>query len=229
MELERFADAARAIVAAESDDVPGFSALELDPEAPPHPLVRGAPALLSVTPDPDEKRFWRLVLHHGAFLAEAVDVPGIDLAELLDAAIVFGLGQVAERAALPRRPDEAFLLETLARFRRGDPVVSGWYRAGEPMAEGIWAVGADLFADLVLSRGRWSALSGMRLELDVLGEDVEIDSPPEGPPEAAGDEAWTLEEGGCFEPADQDADVQHADEDDLPGRVGDLHLVPLVF
>jgi hypothetical protein len=231
MDLEAFAARAQQIVAVEAEGVPGFGALEVRADRQPHPFLEGQDAFVDVVPDvPDEDAEeahdpWRLVLHHGSFLSAAQD-PALELEALLDRAVVFGLGQVAERALLPAEiADEEALLRAHARFLRGLDVQAGWHRAGEVAGARLWGVDLDLFVDLVLPRERWAALAGTSIVLRLLGETI----PFELPADADLGEAWTLPEGGLFEPAPgvEEEDVEAGEE--VPGSFGDLHLVPLAF
>jgi hypothetical protein len=114
-----------------------------------------------------------------------------------------------------------------ARFRAGEPLPEAWYRAGEALDEGVWAVDLDLFVEVTLSEAAWEELRGGTLEL-ALGDTVfEI----EVPEDASFDEVWTLEGCGLFEPEpgtgeEQPDETQEAGTDE--GHRGDLHVVPVV-
>ena len=124
--------------------------------------------------------------------------------------------------------DDESLFAMHARFKTGEDVPEGWYRAGEVMGEGSWVVDIDLFVEIELPAAEWVSLRGETMEL-VIGDDTfEV----EVPEDVDFDEIWTLEGCGLFEPApgvteEQLAEAEDLDTDDELGRFGDLHIVPL--
>jgi hypothetical protein len=104
---------------------------------------------------------------------------------------------------------------------------TAWYRRGERLAPGVYAVDADLFVDVALPRRNWERRVGAPLVLSVEGELIEVDVPcvPDG------GEAWGLEGAGLFEPdPDLDvADLENAGDEEVPGSFGDLHLLPVTY
>ncbi len=98
--------------------------------------------------------------------------PGLDLEEEVEAHMAAALEDAAAAAETLATPeDEDSLLARHARFRRGEELPYAWYRGGESVDEGVWAVDLDLFAEVWVSRHTWPALIRGTLPLQ-FGEDV---------------------------------------------------------
>jgi len=111
--------------------------------------------------------------------------------------------------------DEDELFDAHARFTEGLPVPAGWYRAGEKLEPGVWAVESDVFVELRLRKKEVDALRGKPLSMTVLGEPLEVDIPADAKP----GEPLTYEGEGL---------ELEGDEEDGEPASGDLHLVLLV-
>ena len=84
---------------------------------------------------------------------------------------------VEDRAGVSTLRDEDALFEMHARFRDGQEVPEGWYRLGDPVEPGLWAVDLHLFLELELREKDWAPLPGTRLLLTLLGAPFEVDVP----------------------------------------------------
>ena len=126
--------------------------------------------------------------------------------------------------------DDESLFALHARFKAEQELPEGWYRAGEPLAEGAWVVDLDLFEEVALGAAAWEDVRGGVLQLAV-GEDVFGVDVPE---DAELDGCWTLTGAGLFEAAPGVDDEQLEEAEALGtlgelGRFGDLHVVPRVL
>ena len=115
-------------------------------------------------------------------------------------------------------PDDG-VFEQHARFRAGQDLPRAWYRAGVPLAPGVWVVDLDVFLEVRLPQARWSELLGARIGLRVHDEVLEIELPED----LEGSEALTLEGAGLYD------DDDGKDEDDPAPEAGDLHVMPWVY
>jgi hypothetical protein len=133
-----------------------------------------------------------------------------------------------DRAGMLDLRSEDALFEMHARFRAGLEVPSGWYRQGEPLGPGLWAVDLDLFLELELRKADWKRLPGSHLTLQIGDEPFEVDVPSDMDPE----EIWSFEGEGLLQGEEDDEEVvipdEEADEDEPPPLAGDLHVVPIV-
>ena len=83
----------------------------------------------------------------------------------------------------------------------------------------------DVFLELVLPAEAWEALRGMTVQLRIQGEELEIDIPGDADLE----ECWTLPECGLYE-AEPGVQVEALEDDEeVPGRFGDLHVLPISY
>ncbi len=158
--------------------------------------------------------------------ARALEMRPADLEAALYQAVREHLEDGAAERALP---DDAALFRAQAAWRRGEDPPPGWYRRGERLAEGAWAVDLDLYVEVALPVAGWLRLRGTELRLDLGGDEVRV----EVPEPVALDEIWTAPGAGRFEP-DPDltledlAEAREADAE-VPGIYGDLHLVPIAY
>ncbi|MFV1959089.1 MAG: metallopeptidase family protein [Planctomycetota bacterium] len=236
MDFDAFSARARALAARQPEDVmEGIEAVEVLPEALPHPHVPGVYTLGTCEPSPlceatgGEPLRSTLRLYHGSFAALAAEDPAFDVeAELLRTLVHEIRHHLEDRAGAPDLRREDALLEVHARFRAGQDVPAGWYRCGVAIEPGLWAVDLDLFLELELRRKEWEALPGHRLCLCILGERFEVDVPEDLDP----DEIWTFEGEGLIEGEDEEAgdgpEGEEGDEPPAAGLAGDLHVVVLV-
>lgn len=164
----------------------------------------------------------------------AQTLTGADEAEIL-AALVFALERYHEDLALREEiPNEQALFEQHAALRRGDATWPGWYRRGEQIAQGLWAVDLDLFAELVVPARQLAELGGQSVVIRLDDEEIDIELPDQ----PKGDDLWTLEGLGLIEedpdavlPDDED-EVEFNDDGEgppLPGRSGDFYVVPCTY
>jgi hypothetical protein len=161
-------------------------------------------------------------LFHGSFREAEATEPGFDPARLLERALRHAADRLAGGApAGTPQAREQRLFEEHARFRRGQELAAGWYRAGEPLSHDAFVVDLDLFVELVLPVEAWKRLRGRTVAVSVLGDDFEVEIPDE----AGLDEVWTLPDCGLFEPL---PGGPQGDEEE-PGRFGDINLVPIAF
>lgn len=224
MDLPEFTTRAEALAAQA-----GLGPLRVRPQAPAHPVLpaqRTYVEIASPGPGPAEAL---VDLYHGSFAEAAAREAGFDELALLERALAHAAQHVAEeRRAREAIGDDEALFETHARFRRGLLVPGGWYRRGERLAPSVWVVDLDLFVEVLLPSSAWEALRGGPLVLSILDDELEIELAPD----ATVDEVWTLPDCGLFEPApgvgEEDVEAL-ADDEELPGRFGDLHVVPYAF
>jgi hypothetical protein len=214
MDFETFSERAQAI----ADAIPrefmgGIQSVDVHRDVQKHPFLDDIVTLgecaTSPLSDPTGTEPFRSIVHlyYGSFADLASKDPSFDVEEELKETIEHEVQHhLEDRAGIKDLVDEDDLFEAHAQFRAGMEVPPGWYRRGEPLAPGLWAVDLDLFLELSLRRKEWEALRGTRVALQVMGE--------------------TLEGDGLFE---EDAEGEEAPADDGPtGWAGDLHVVPLV-
>jgi len=155
-------------------------------------------------------------LYYGSFVDLAGSDPGFDVdAELRETIEHEIQHHIEDKAGVHGLEDDDDLFDAHARFRADLDVPAGWYRQGERLAPGVFAVDLDLFVELPLRKAEFVGLRGKRKELSILGESVDVELPEDADPE----EVFTLEGGGLLEDEDDDSP-------DAPA--GDLHIVPLV-
>jgi hypothetical protein len=234
-DYDAFAARARALFAGLPEEERAGLALEVRLAVEPHPARPGEVVLADRATGPGEAPAGPLRatvrLHHGSFLVRAEAESGFDPGAALERALVREAeGHREDLEACALLPTEDALFEAHARFRSGDDTPAGWYRRGEPVAPGLWAVDLDLFLELPLSGTAWATLPGRRLALRILGDDFEAVLPAD----VAADEIWTFAGGGLEDaPLDDgegaEGDEDHgSDEDAPPGLVGDLHVIPVL-
>jgi hypothetical protein len=182
-----------------------------------HPHLPGQPFPAGF---PDEKEP-ALVLYAGSFPEDAEEAAAL-ARRIIRSADTRLDDDTNAAAALPL---EKSIFEAHADFLADRPVPVGWYRLGEPLGRSLWAVDLDVFLELVLPASAWETLRGKTVPLEIQGEAFEIDIPED----ASLEECWTLSECGLYE-AEPGVDIEDLDEDeDLPGRFGDLHVIPLAL
>jgi hypothetical protein len=164
-------------------------------------------------------------LYYGSFVDLARRDPGFDVdAELRETIEHEIQHHIEDRAGVKTLHDEDALFEAHARFRAGLDVPEGWYRQGERMAAGLWAVDLDLFLELDLRAKEFDALKGTTLALTVLDQPLEVDLPADARP----DEVFTVEGEGLFVPDEEEAGEEDDPDEEVEGSAGDLHLIPRV-
>lgn len=228
MDSDAFTRSAQDLAADAVAGCDGFAGVRIHEDARGHALAADRRAFVDVVRTEAEgyegAPRWVLHVHRGSFTQAADALPDFDIAEMLKRAVTHGAQRLAEYAeAAQSMESEDALFGEHARFRRSLPVAPAWYSRGRRLAQGIWAVDLDIFVELTLPRSDWAALRGQRFELQVLGEELVLDVPED----ADFDEAWSLEGAGLFEPAPGE-DPEDLDEE-TPGRLGDLHVIPFVF
>jgi len=206
------------LVASRAGDLP-FRVL---PGAREHPQIPSLAAVSAFEKGPDGA----LELYAGSFEALAGQAPELEPAALVDRLLSAARARREEdAAAAASMPLDKSLFEAHAAFLADREVPLGWYRRGEPLGQGLWAVDLDVFLEVVLPEDTWAGLRGGPVALHVQGEVFEIELPED----AALEECWTLPECGLFE---EEAGVRLDDlepDDEVPGRFGDLHLFPVVL
>jgi hypothetical protein len=179
-------------------------------------------------------------LYYGSFTDLARRDPSFDVDAELEETIRHELQHhLEDKAGVKTLIDEDDLFEAHARFRANLDVPPGWYRQGDPVEPGVWAVDLDLFVELRMRRAEFDRLRGEPLSLTVLGEPVETEIPED----AAPDEVFTLEGEGLLEDEADDghghghshgkagrggAPPEGPDADAEGPAAGDLHIVPVV-
>ncbi len=155
-------------------------------------------------------------LYYGSFVDLARSDPSFDLdAELVETLEHEVQHHLEDKAGVHDLEDDDDLFDAHARFRADLDVPAGWYRRGERLAPGVYAVDLDLFVELPLRKAEFEGLRGHRKTLTILEQPVDVEIPEDGDPS----EVFTLEGGGLLED----------EEDDAPDApAGDLHIVPLV-
>ncbi len=256
LDFDAFAARAQELAAAFPPEfLEGIDTVDVHEDAQGHPHVPGVYTLgaceTSHLSDPTGETPNRSVVHlyHGSFAALAAEDPDFDVEAELEATLEHEIRHhLEDRAGEQALADEDGLFEAHARFRAGLEVPAGWYRRGDELEPGLFAVDLDLFLELPLRRVEWDRLPGTRLALRLLGGELGIDVPDDASP----DEIWTFEgEGLVDDEDDDDEDDEEGDEGDVAegsdeergadgpraadpdeeepsGPVGDLHVVPLV-
>ena len=182
-----------------------------------HPHLPGQPFPVGL-PDAKDPA---LVLHAGSFPEDRTEAEA--LARRALAAADARLDEDTNTATA--LPHDKSLFEAHAAFLADRPVPLGWYRRGAPLGRGLWAVDLDVFLELLLPEEAWGPLRGMTVPLHVQGEVFEIDIPED----ASFDDCWTLPECGLYE-ADPGVEVDLLEDDEeVPGRFGDLHVIPVRY
>jgi hypothetical protein len=187
------------------------------PEAGEHPHLPGKPlpAIFGDARDP------ALVLYAGSFPAEEAEARSLAHRALRIADERMDEDANAEGAM----PLDRSIFEAHADFLADQPVPIGWYRRGDGLGRGLWAVDLDVFLEVVLPEAAWTALRGMTVPLHVQGEEFEIDIPAD----ASLEDCWTLPGCGLFE-SETGVTIESLDEEEeVPGRFGDLHVIPIAF
>lgn len=216
-------------LAAEVEAYPGT--LEIHEEACPNPLLRGgiwlADHALATEPGEGDRLprpdAWRISLFYGSFV-EAAGEGHDDWASWTDQVLE---EEVAAIAALLSThlalPTEQALFTEHAQWRRGEPTHDMWYRLGEPIDVGLWAVDLDLFCELRLRAAEWDRLVGQSIEITLGDEQL----PVELPADMVSGEELILEAAGLVEDSPELlAALEAGDEvDEELVRQGDLVIV----
>jgi hypothetical protein len=233
MDFDTFSARAREIAAAfPREFMTGIESVEVHRDVKRHPSLPDIVTLgeceTSPLSDPTGQDPFRSIVHlyYGSFADQARNDPSFDVESELRETIEHEIQHhIEDRAGAKELLGEDDLFEAHARFRAGMDVPPGWYRFGEPLGDGVWAVDLDLFLELPMRRREWDAVRGTTVTLTVLGDPVEVAIPSD----AAPDEVFTLEGEGIFEPdLEADDEDDRPDDEDVPGNRGDLHIVPLV-
>lgn len=246
MDFDAFASRARALADAYPKEyLEGVDTIDVHRDAKSHPHVPGVFTLgeceTSPLSDPTGQLPFHSIVHlyHGSFVALAKDDSTFDVEAELEETLAHEIQHhLEDRAGLKTLRDEDDLFEAHARFRAGLDVPPGWYRWGDRLEPGLWAVDLDLFLELELRRKEWERLPGTRLELTVLGQPFTLDVPGDADP----GEIWTFEGEGLVDEEDgeeedgeeeddeeEEQDAEDEDEGDEPqGPVGALHVIPIV-
>ena len=228
MDFDAFAARAQALAASYPREyMEGIETVEVHRDAKRHPHVPGVHTLGECATSPLSEATgvepFRSIVHlyHGSFVALAREDPHFDVEAELEETLAHEIQHhIEDRAGIKTLRDDDDLFEAHARFRAGMEVPAGWYRLGELLEPGLWAVDLDLFLELDLRRKEWDRLVGTRLSMTVLGEPFEMDVPADAEPE----EAFTFEGEGLVE-----GDEDEADGDAPPsGSTGALHVIPVV-
>lgn len=235
-DFEAFSDRAQALTREiPAEFLAGIESVDVHRERKTHPLLPDVVTLGECATSPlsslvGEEAFRSTVhLYYGSFVDLARRDPAFDLdAELRETIEHEIQHHVEDRAGVRALHDEDALFDAHARFRAGLDVPAGWYRQGEALEPGVWAVDLDLFVELDVPRAEFERLRGRTLVLDVLGEPLELELPADADPE----EVFTVEGAGLLEEEDgeggsEDDDTEGGDAG-APGLCGDLHLVPRV-
>lgn len=237
MDFETFAARARQLAdAIPAEFMEGIETVDVHEDTLPHPLVPDVFTLgecaTSPLSDPSGQDPFKSIVHlyYGSFVALAESDPSFDVDAELEETIEHEVQHhIEDRAGAQALSEEDALFETHARFRAGLEVPVGWYRQGEPIAPGLWAIDLDLFLEVNLRRKDWEAIPGTRLVLNLLDEPFEIDVPEDAQP----DEVWTFEGEGLVEGDEDDGDddetaEEDTDDEELSGLAGALHVLPVV-
>ena len=232
MDFDTFAARARAIAAAiPAEFMAGIDTVDVHRDAVPHPHVPDVFTLgmceTSHLSDPTGQEPFRSVVHvyYGSFVALAAHDTAFDVDAELEETIQHEVQHhLEDRAGLKTLLHEDDLFEAHARFRAGLDVPPGWYRFGEQLEPGLWAVDLDLFLELQLRAHDWARLRGTRLTFAILGEALEVDVPEDADPT----EVWTFEGDGLLEGEEDEEEVAIEEDAEDLGLVGDLHVVPVV-
>jgi hypothetical protein len=140
-----------------------------------------------------------------------------------------------DRAGVRTLIDEDDLADALHRFHAGLENPKGWWRQGERLERGVFAVGDDLFVELRLRPEEFAARRGTVVEMTILGQPFEAEIPADTEP----GETLTYEGEGLLAEEGEGHGHGHAhahgrsapatrreaesEEDDV--EAGDLHLV----
>ena len=230
-DFDAFAEKAQAIAKSIPEEfMAGIESVDVHREQKGHEYLDDILTLGECTTSPlsqlaGEEAFRSTVhIYYGSFVEQARSDPAFDVdAELRETIEHEIQHHIEDRAGVKALSDEDDLFEAHARFRAGLDVPEGWYRRGEPMAPGLWAVDLDLFLELAMRAKEFEALKGTTLALTVLEQALEVDLPADAKP----DEVFTVEGEGLFVPDDDPEDGEEPDEDET-GSAGDLHLIPRV-
>lgn len=218
----------RALIDVPADD--RADPVEVVADARPHACVPGAWALVTCesAPSDDAAAPQGLRIYHGSLEKIAAGKPDLDAESLIRSALEHALTHNSETCALhAAEADEENLFRAHAAFIADKEVANGWYRMGDELAPDLWAVDLDLFLEVTLRRDEWSALTGRRLRLAILDEEIEV----EVPLETDLGEIWTLEGAGLFEPEPglTEEDLESLPAEEVRGTCGNLHVVPFVL
>lgn len=230
-DFDAFSEQAQAITRSiPAEFLAGIESVDVHRELRAHPLLPDIVTLGECGTSPlstlaGEEAFRSTVhLYYGSFVDLARRDPAFDVEAELRETIEHEIQHhIEDRAGVKALLQEDDLFEAHARFRAGLEVPSGWYRQGEALAPGVWAVDLDLFVELSLRRAEFERLKGKPLTLEVLDEPLEVEIPADAAPE----EVFTVEGAGLFEPDDEPEEGEDPDPE-APGHSGDLHLVPRV-
>ena len=131
-----------------------------------------------------------------------------------------------DRAGISTLQNEDALFEAHARFRAGLDVPAGWYRQGEPIEPGLWAVDLDLFLELPIRSRTGPRCPARASRSRSWTTPFEVDVPADADP----DEIWTFEGEGLVEGDEEEEEPVGNDEseDDPGGSAGALHILPIV-
>lgn len=224
MTFDAFSDRAQTLAAAYPEEfMEGIDAINVHRDAKTHPHVPDVFTLgeceTSHLSDPTGQEPFRSIVHvyYGSFAALEAEDATFDVEAELEETIAHEIQHhLEDRAGIKTLEDEDALFEAHARFRAGMDTLAGWYRLGDPIEPGLWAVDLDLFLELPLRRKDWDALPGHRIALKILDGNLEVDVPDDALP----DEVWTFEGEGLV-----DDDEGEAREGEAAGA---LHVIPLV-
>lgn len=230
MDFDTFARRARELAAGYPEAfLEGIDTIDVHRDARRHPHLEDIYTLgeceTSHLSDPTGQEPFRSIVHlyYGSFVELAREDSTFDVeAELAETLAHEIQHHLEDRAGIPTLRDEDALFEAHARFRAGLDTAPGWYRFGDPVEQGLWAVDLDLFLELPLRRAEFDAMLGTRLSLTLMDGTLEVDVPEDARP----DEVWTFEGEGLVD-GDEDEEEEEDDEDE-EGPVGDLHVIPLV-
>lgn len=170
-------------------------------------------------------------LYYGSFVDLAERDRRFDLHRELEETIHHEIQHhIEDRAGVRTLIDEDDLADALHRFQAGLENPSGWWRRGNRLEPGVWAVGDDLFVELRLRHEDLEARRGQVVVLHVLGEPFEAEIPPDAAPGEIltyeGEGLVGEEEGdGAHPGARPDAKRADAEDDEDGPAAGDLHLV----
>jgi hypothetical protein len=152
-------------------------------------------------------------LYYGSFASLARDDERFDVDAELRETIEHELQHhIEDKAGVKSLEDDDDLFDAHQRFRAGLGAPRGWWRRGERMDDGVYAVEDDLFVELRLRRADLLARRGTTVRLTVLGEALDAEIPKDAVP---GD-VLTFEGEGLAPDGDDGGDGEEA---------GDLHLV----
>ncbi len=227
MSFDAFSDRAQALAATYPEEfMEGIDTVNVHRDAKAHPHVPDVFTLgeceTSHLSDPTGQEPFRSVVHlyYGSFAALAAEDSTFDAEAELEETLAHEIQHhLEDRAGIKTLLDEDALFEAHARFRAGLDTPAGWYRLGDPVEPGLWAVDLDLFLELPMRRKEWDAMPGQRVTLKILDGDFEVDVPDDALP----DEVWTFEGEGLVDDDAEDEEAARAD-----GAAGALHVIPLV-